>query len=341
MMTRKTIGLLTGALVVLAAASILTSRQRYGAAEGGGFEELLGGTVDAGSVQTLRAWVGAIPDSTVELARQGDGWVVTSRWGWKAKKDLVDRLLEDLNGLRGELRSSSADVLADYQIDEQDGMHLVGAGAGGTELFHVVVGKTALRGGSFVRRDGSNDVYLCAASLRSSFGLWGDERKAPDAKRWIELRIVQADRADVDRVVIRDGKTEIVLEKEFPTSLPDTSGTAGPPKPDRSNWTWKPDAAGEFDKTKADGLLGTLCNLYATDVAEPKDAAEYGLADGARSAQLVLSGGETILVRFGSTIEAEKKAYVRVGDDGLPGKIYQSTVDRVFPKRGELKPQAS
>lgn len=346
MMSRRTLGILAGVLLVLGALSLVTSRQRYGATEGGGFESLLGKGVDAAAVQSITAWVGALPDSTVELSRAGDGWVVASRWDWKAKKDLVDKLIEDLAGLTGELRSSTGDVLADYEIDAEKGMHLVGKGAGGSELFHLVVGKAATRGGTFVRRDGSDDVYLTSASLRSSFGLWGEETKAPDTKRWIELRVTQANRQDVDRIVLHDGASVLTLEKEFAQAPAapapaDTASAAGPAPPDRANWTWKADAAGAIDKAKADGILGTACNLYATDVVEPADPALYGLAAPARWFELFLADGTTLAVRFGDALDEENKIYVQLGEDGLPAKTYKSTADRIFLKRSELKPQTS
>ncbi len=338
MMSQKTIGVLAGALVLFVLTSWLTSRGKYAATEGGGFQDLLDPPVDPQSVQTIKAWVGAIPDTTVELARAGEGWVVSTRWNWPAKKDLVDQLLEDLKNLRGEVRSSSEEVLADYQIDDAEGMHLVATDKGGTELFHIVVGKTAVRGGGFVRKSGSNDVLLTAASLRSPFGLWGDERKPVDPKRWLELRVTDIEREDVDRVVLRDGATEIVLEKVFGPAIPDTAG--GAPRPDRTSWTWKRDAKGEFDKARTDGVLGSLCNLYATDVIDPSAAAEYGLGETARIVELVKNGGETVRIRFGATIDDGKMTVLQVGD-GTPAKIHKSTADRVFPKRSELKPQSS
>ncbi|MFN8177168.1 MAG: DUF4340 domain-containing protein [bacterium] len=357
MITRKSLGILVAALAVLIAASWMTSRSRYGAVSGGGFESLLAKPLDPPSVQTIRAWVGALPDSTVEITRKGDGWAVASRFGWKGKKDLVDRLLEDVKSLRGELRSSSASVLEDYQIDDKKGMHLVGLGPSGSEVFHVIVGKTSLKGGSFVRRVNSNDVFLCEASLRSPFGLWGEEVRAPDPKRWIELRVNETTRQDVDRIVLHDGTSETVLEKVFQLAPADTAkpkatadstkkGEAAPAKPagptlDRNNWTWKPDKAGAIDKAKADGILSTLCNLYATDVVDPKNADQYGLAAPKRWADLVLKDGKTISVKFGNAIDAEKMVYLKIGDDGLPAKIYQSTVDRVFTKRSELKPKTT
>lgn len=343
MISRKTLGILAGLLVVLGALSLLTSRQRYGTAAGGGFEDLMGKATDPASVQSVKAWIGAIPDTTVELSRSGDGWVVASRWNWKAKTDLVDKLLADLADLRGELRSSTADVLPDYEIDDANGMHLVGTGSGGSELFHLIVGKASSRGGTFVRRNGSDDVYLTSSGLRSSFGLWGDEKKAPDAKRWIELRVTQADRASVDRVVLHDGASVITLEKEFPLAAAapaDSAQAAGPARPDRANWTWKADGTGAIDKAKADGILGTACNLYATDVVPPGDAAAYGLAEPSRWFELSLEDGSTVVVRFGAALDDENKVYIQRAD-GLPAKTYKSTADRIFLKRSELKPQAS
>jgi hypothetical protein len=339
MMSQRTIGVLAGALVLLVLTSWLTSRSKYAVTEGGGFQPLFEQPVDPASIQTIKAWVGAIPDTTVELARSGEGWVVATRWNWPAKKDLVEQVFADLKDLRGEVRSSTDEVLADYKIDDADGMHLVATGAGGTELFHLVVGKTSLRGGCFVRKSGSNEVLLTTASLRSPFGLWGEDRKPVDPKRWLELRVTDVERNDVDRIVLRDGSSEIVLEKAFGPAVPDTAG--GAPKPDRTNWTWKPDAKGEIDKAKADGILGTLTNLYAADVIEPKDAAEYGLDGTARVAELAMADGKTIRIRFGAALEDGKMRVVQVGDAGTPAKIYASTVDRVFPKRSDLKPQTS
>lgn len=340
MMSRKSLTLLAIALVVLGVLSWVTTKRRYATVEGGGFEQLMDKPIDGAAVHTIRAWLGSEPDSTVELDRAGDGWIVASSYGWPAKADLVNTLLDDLSNLKGELRSSSADVLADYQIDDDNGVHVIGQGTGGTELFHLVVGKTALRGGSFVRREGSNDVFLSGASLRSSFGVWGDEPKPPQPKRWLELRVHKAERQDIDRIVLHDGGEDIALEKGFETAPPAEDDSSGVSMPDRSQWTWKADKQGEFDKSKADGILGTLCNLYASDVVPPSEEDDpFGLKNPKRSLDITFQDGHTVHIAFGNNAEEDKKTYVVVGEDGLPALIYKSTVDRLFPSRSELKPQ--
>jgi hypothetical protein len=366
MITQKTLGTLAAILVALGAVSYTTSKIRYGTTKGGGFVSVLDKPVDAGSIESIQAWIGSLPDSVVELKRAGEGWEVASRYGWKAKDDLVTRLLDDITDLKGEKRASNkAEILADFQIDDEKGLHVTAKASGGTELFHIVVGESAERGsGSFVRKQGSNDVFLTPAGLRSSFGVWGDDPKAPDSKRWIELRVHKAERNDVDKIVLKTAESEIVLEKEFeqlaaPTpSATDTTkaGTAEAageqvaraekpaevtpaPSVDRTKWTWKADAKGEFDKAKADGILSSLCSIYASDVANPDSLALYGLSESARVAEITFHDGKTVSIFFGNTRPGDdEKVYCRVGD-GQPAEIYKSNVDRIFPSRDELKPK--
>lgn len=352
MIPRRTLGLMAGALVVLVGLSVFTSKQRYSTVKGGGIASLSETKIDPAQIQSIKAWLGDQPDSSVVLERAGDGWQVASRWGWAAKSDLVQQLLDDLAGLKGEKRSSDEKVLADYQIDDAKGLHVVGTSSGGTEMFHFVAGKTAAAGGSFVRRAGSNDVVLTRSSLRSTFGAWGDAPKVPDPKRWIDLQIHKAERNDVDKITLTSGKDVIVLEKEFtmtmaPPPAPIDTSAAGAdsgkaaeapvPTIDRTNWTWKKDAKGEFDKNKGDGILGTLCSLYAAEVSDPGNLATYGLGEGAKVAEVTTAEGKTTRIEFGMKTPDDKKVYVRVGE-GLPAEIYTSSVDRIFPARKELSP---
>ncbi|NNE43563.1 MAG: DUF4340 domain-containing protein [Gemmatimonadetes bacterium] len=345
MMSRKSLLILTGVLLVVIVLSQVTGKKRYRTEADGGFVDIVDASFDPASVAKITAWLGTAEDEPVVLEREGDGWAVTSRWGWTAKADLVKRLLDDLTGLQGEKRSSKEDVLADYQTDDENGLHILAEGTGGSEIFHLVAGKTAVRGGGFVRHAGSSDVYKTPSPLRSSFGVWGDENsppKPPDPKRWIELRVNQADRLDVESITIRDGSREIALVKEIEMTEPAADDTtAAEPVPDRTKWEWKPDASGAFDKGKADNVMNSLISLYAFDVADPDSLEAYGLTEPERSVTVAIENGDTVDIFFGvQDPEDDKKTYFRVGADGLPALIYTSTVDRIFQKRSDLSPDA-
>jgi hypothetical protein len=206
------------------------------------------------------------------------------------------------------------------------------------------VGKTAMRGGAFVREHGSNDVYLTSVGLRSTFGVWGDEPQPPQARRWLDLNLHKAERLDVDKVEIRDGGRTLVLEKEIPEPEPapiDTTEGAPttPPAPDRSTWTWRPDDKGSIDKNRADSIVNTLCSLYASEAADPDSIAAYGLTENPRVAELTFADGTVTRIFFGRESEDGKNVYFRVGEEGRPALIYKSTVERIFADRESLSPK--
>jgi hypothetical protein len=337
-MTRGIV-ILAVVLVALVIIARVTSQNRLATVEGGGFVELLPG-FDRADLATVRAWVGTNPDSSVVLSRSGDGWVVASDYDWPAREENVKTLLDDLEGLSGELRSSDPAVLADYAIADSNSFHIAGEKSGGSELFHLVVGKNA-RGGGFVRQAGSNEVYLTSKGLRSSFGIWGDDPKPPQAQRWLDLQVVKLDRNDIDKIVLKNGKSTMVLEKEFeePAAVSAAEGdsAAAPAGPDRTKWSWKPDKKGPFHKVKTDGVLNQVASLYATKAADPKKVDQYGLDPAERTVEITLHDGTVTRLLFGTADQEGQDVYFRK-DSGPPALIHKTTVDRIFLDRKALLP---
>jgi hypothetical protein len=328
---KRTLVILAIVFVGLLVLSQLTSRRRLATTEGGGFVEIIPTGIDTGEIESLRGWLGSAPDTLVELKRAGDGWVVASLYDWPVQENRVTQLLDDVAGLSGELRSSTEAVLPDYQIDDESGFHLIGGRAGGSEVFHIVIGKNSPRGGSFIRNAGSNDVYAASASFRSNFGLYGDDPGPPEGGRWADKQVLNVERNDVDKVVLTTPDDTIVLEKAFET--PEEEGAL----PDRTQWTWIDDDRGEFDKAKADRVLNAICRLYAADIVDPAGIDTLGLGDTARVGEITLSNGTVERVRFGAQNEASQQVYF-VKDGGMPATIHTSTVDRIFVARADLSP---
>lgn len=337
-------GLLIGlavALVALVLVNQITSRRSQSTVEGGGFVELVPEGFDEAAVQEVVAYMGASPDSSVELERRGEGWVVPTAWSWPARETLVDRLFTDLTELNAEVRSSDPSVLADYEIGDDQGLHVVAKGSGGSELFHLIAGKNAERGGSFIRRAGSDTVAYTKKTLRSHFGIWADAT-APQAKRWLDLQVHRVDRADVDKIRLEGDGEDLVLEKAFAMPEPAESDTAAAPPAveiDRSTWTWKPDETGAIDKAKADGVLGLVASLNAADVADPDSLASYGLVPPERVAEVTMADGATTRIGFGHVLPSDStRVYVRI-DEKSPAVIQKNTVDRIFVSRESLTPK--
>jgi hypothetical protein len=337
---RKLIGILVVLFVVLFLAQMLTDR-RGPTVERGGFESLVDPSLDMGSIDVIRGWLAASPDTTVQLRREGEGWVVASAHDWPARDDRVETLLDQLEGLSGEKRSSSADVLDDYQIGEENGFHLVAETAQGAEIVHLVVGKNA-GGGEFVREEGSNDVYLTRAGFRNSFGVWG-ESPTLNERQWVNTEVVKIDAGEIDRVALRSDGSEIVLERQFET-LPPSSGDdeegvdlGGEAGLDRNQYTYAPDAAGPFDKAAADRIVRTVSSLHAYDVADPDSVDAYGLGDDADVVEIQMIDGTEHVIRFGEVTDDERQYFMREG--GKPARIHKGTPERVFVDRATLSPK--
>jgi hypothetical protein len=342
---QKRLGLMAIVLVALIGLAKVTGDKRLETSKGGGFATLIDPSIDLGTVDVLRGWMGSKPDSAVELKRSGEKWLVGTAWDWPAKETQVKGLLDELAGLNGEQRPSNDEVLADFQLDDEKGFHLVGAKSGGSEVFHLVVGKNA-RGGDFVRKSGSKDVYLTTKAIRSKFGLWGDDPKPPQGRRWVELNLFKVERGDIDKVVLRGETGELTLERVFapmpPPAAPDSSiDMGGTPPVDRANYTYRADAKGEIDKAKGDQVVGAVASLYAAEILDPsRSAADLGLAPPKRVAEVTMKDGTTTRILFGNPATDENRFYFQL-EGGKPAEINKAAVERIFPDRKSLSPGAA
>lgn len=329
---------LVGALAVLIAISQFTTSKRLETAEDGGFADVLGKSVDTGTIHDIKAWVGFAPDTVVHLSRKGDGWIVASAWDWPADQNKVDQLLNGISDLKGERRSADTSVLEDYAIDEENGLHLTGLTSGGGEVFHLVVGKNSRSGGNFVRRAGSDVVYTTRESMRSNFGLWSEEPKTPESKGWLDLELFRTDRLGIDKVSLTTEGKSLVLTKTFEEQPPDSNGVV--PPPNRNVWAWEASDGDDVYKPKADNVVGALAAIRAAEAVDPTQIEAYGLGEGARIAEITLEDGTVHTFRFGDVSdEDESRVYVMV-EEGRPALIYKSIVDRIFVSRSDLRPPA-
>jgi hypothetical protein len=326
-------------LVVLVLVSQFTSQKRNATTVGGGFVDVLE-SFDRGNVTTVKAWLGAKADSSITLERTGDGWTVASAWGWPAKETQMSALFDALDKRKGEKRSSTEDVLADYALDDESGLHLVGSNGANAELFHLIVGKNVRGSNNFVRHAGSPDAYVSNVNLRGTFGLWGEEPKVPAQTSWVDMTLVKVEPGDVDRIAIESDDSSFVLEKVFAMVEPDSAAAAAGavPTPDRNSYEWKPDGMGDIAKSKADRILNAFRTFNAADVADPDSLVAYGLDAPGKKATITLQNGTESVLHFGRVSSTdENRVYVQV-NGGRPAQMWKGTLDRIFVERSSLAP---
>ncbi len=282
---------------------------------------------------------------TVDLVKNPDGWVVSSSWDVKAATNRIDGLLKTLSGLSGEYRSDKAAVVGDYGLADSVAVHIRGY-KDGNPVFSLEVGNRSQgQPGNFVRTTGDNAVYLSTVNMLSPLGIYGDPA-APKGRQFMDLQAFKEDRLAVDRIILDDGGHTLEMKKDFALTQPDSSDTTGAgPTIDRSTWEWelvKPHQKA-LAKTKADGVLGSLINIRATDVADPgADPGLYGLDKPSRSATLVENDGNMVILEFGNNREAAGDlpagTFMRVQGDKTVWVVSDYITKNIFKSEHDLLP---
>jgi len=344
MIRNRNLLVLGGVLAALILVSILQQVSHRRAVSRPAQSRLAPGTLAPDEL--TRIVIGQGSDSTaVVLERLPDKWVVRTAYGHPAARQKVDDLIKNLSDLSGEFRSKSADVLADYGLDDAHAVSVTVFGKEFRPVLRLLVGrKPPGASGDFVRRPGDDAVYLTGASLLTGMGLWSGPAK-PQSRHFLELQAYETPRDDVDALVLDDGGriTELVKQIAAPAARPAAAVGDSAATPDRSVYEWRmvrPKAKPAL-KAKADGVLNAAVLIRAADVADPQGSLEtYGLWKAARKATLRLRGGREFTLFFGATRPAVGDApagvYMRTDADNTIWVVRESLVNAIFPKPEDL-----
>jgi hypothetical protein len=285
-------------------------------------------------------------DEAVVLEKDPDGWKVVSAWNARANLQRVEGLVRNLQGLTGEFRSGSADVLPDYKLDAQAVRVRCYDDAGAAVLALDVGGKPERFPGNFVREPDADDVYVSQKNILAQVGIYGDP-EPPTSRYFLELQAVKVDRADVDRMVVSGDGFGWDLTKDFatvppPADAPDS--VQAEPQVDRATWEWRRTAGDgpALAKSKVDAVLNSLVSVRATDIADPAvDPATSGLDAPARRAELHLQDGTTVVLEFGADREAVADSpagtYMRRDGDDTVWVLTEYAVKNIFKTLEELQ----
>jgi hypothetical protein len=283
-------------------------------------------------------------DGAVVLERGPQDWSVATAWHAPASGQRLDTLLRSLSNLRGEFRSASAAVLADYGFTDSTTVTIAAFAPDDREVFRLEIGGRPAGGmGNFVRRAGSDEVFLTSQNLLSNLGLWGGPER-PQSRHFLELQALRIERQDVDEIRL-SGEVSLRLAKEHVMIEPAPEDTVHTEAfADRSQWEWRLDTGERTVKTTADGVLNSATNVRAQDVADPgAGLAAYGLDDPARRAVLVHHDGTETRLAFGDRRDADGAApggyYALLGDSPTIWVVADFNVESIFKTRAELLPE--
>jgi hypothetical protein len=345
-------------LVVLVAAYFFFAPEKYTSTSTGalspGLEKLRDAKVDDVAKVVLEKGKGK-----VELAREGDGWVVASAHGYPADKEKVEKLLKTLDGIeRGEKAGENPTSHPSFEVDRKKGGFITLLGKDGSEIAKIVVGKTAPGGGIsmtriFARFGDEDATWRIESDVRSEAMLYS---KDAEAKSYLLKDIVKlADDMEIESVrLTRPEKPDLLVErryKEVPVEKPAEPPPAEGETKDaeKKEEEKKPETkkeeyfvitsgtetveVGKDEEWTARGLVNRGKTFSIDDAAEPKDLAEYGLDKpqlkvvyAYRKKDAADDPLKSVTILFGNAKkdgEGESKSYYALVDDPAhKGRIY-------------------
>ena len=297
---------LAAVLVVLVVVALMVKRQPTPTrlVDEVGWERLVPDSLRVETISGVDLYQGSQPEQVLSLRRQGDGWQVPSYFNAPVRPARIESLLEQIDGLEGELRADRAELVSEFDLEEEQALHLRVYTDDETEpALHLLAGRGGRRSG-FVRLLDDSRVYNVDLNLHSMAGLWGENLgNAPEAQTWLQLRPNNIPSAEVAAVELASPRGHFRFARVEPE---DAEATAGEERA-KSRWRAEvPDVDYEVNHQLLDRIAVALGTLRADDVVDGSKIAEYGLHDSVYRATLTVQSGDAaarqVAMRFGHEV---------------------------------------
>ncbi len=239
--------------------------------------------------------------SQVALSRIGDTWYVLGEESRKAEEGSIRQLLSSLGGLTvGAVISDNPENQMTFQVDTLMGS-TVRVYQSGDLVSTLIVGKAAPNFGStYVRKSGSNDVYLADGMFTHLFNR--------PANTWLDKSVNTITKDQVTRVDIKRSDSEFSLVKEDTLWMLSTGGSSE-----------------VADRSKVDSFLNRVCGLKADDFAAQADTADYSFEEVHVEVSIALTDGSSATIEGAVPKEDARRYFIRRAEDGTVFVVYSPT----------------
>ncbi len=267
--------------------------------------------LDLGDSSVDRVTITAPDDQNIVLARQGDGWVLPGTGDFPADKSRVDRLLEELKGLkRGLAVATTKGAQERFKVSSDTFERRVQLARGDELLATLYFGTSEGMHRVNARTSGDDAVYT------TEFGVY-------------DIPVIPEDWEDKGVLKIPPGEIETIglggLTLQRLPAAPSSAAAGGKDtqKPATQTWSSEGLADGEaVNQANADALAQKLAGLTVGAVLGTGADPGYSLEQPALDIHIKRQGGQTIEYRIGKRDKADDyvlKASSRPEYFRLPG----------------------
>lgn len=256
--------------------------------------------VVVGDVKGIRVYKGKSPEAGLEFRRSGEIWITPTRFDAAVQKAKVERIVEEINLMEGEVRADSPDLLSQFMLGEREGIHVGLFGEGSAEIEHVILGK---RGSdyrsAFARRAANAKAFYVANNPLSALNVYTDAVEADLSVDPFLDKTALSVSEDLAKIEIRATGEVIVAEYVTETTAEAEARRKGTePVEFRKYWTVTSPKGFDADPAKIDAYAKAAKSVTARDLESPQAAA--GRDHGTVSVSLVTVNGKERKLLFGS-----------------------------------------
>ncbi len=204
-----------------------------------------------GDIAKVEMYAGKKPDAKLVLAFDSgsDKWRVTSHFNAPARKETVEKCLDAVAKMKGEPRATASkdSDLDEYSLSDAEAFHVLAYKKDQTEpLVHLLVGKSPSYQTVFVRREGSNDIFVDSTNLKQQAGIYDEppprpgqkeeenakdkEVKTPEATTWLDKEVVKIDTPKVTKLAMTMPDKSLVFERHEKPKPPAEAAPAAAPE---------------------------------------------------------------------------------------------------------------
>lgn len=345
-MKNKSLIFAASAFVVLGILFVMQEGKKKGVVPEVSSKKLITEEISPNDVARVKLHFPFLKENTLEFVKKESGWVVASRFGGPAKTDKIDAVLEEVGKLKGEFRSDSSEVLADYDLAEETAMHLEFYGSDDKELLNLLIGKRAeTQNEVFLRLSGSNRVLKVSTSLRAKLGIFGEDMKEmPATSEWLELSMLKFDRDGAGELTMTANGVTTQYSKKEKAREASEEDKKGEEK--KVEYIWEPDGGMNGAATRsgedAKNAIGTLANFHAEDLMGRGNLENFDLKPAPYIAKVVLKDNKEYELKVGKKIEGKEKRFAAVGGSDFVYSIGNYQFESVFGKEeGEKSSEES
>ncbi len=264
------------------------------------------------------------------LKRKGVSWQIGEPLNYPANASYVTTLLEKMAGLKMEsLITRSTDKYVLYELDNPIAKYIE-IGTEGGEIQKFYCGKTnETYTHTYIRRAGSDEVWLVEGSPRSSFS------REPES--WRDKKVVALDKTMIEKIELTFANESVSLLRRVHPPSRDSSGVITDID---TVWTARPSKGTEFepDDKVMNRILNTLKRLNAINFIDAGSSDMPDFSNPEFTVEVSLEGNQKEVLEFIPKADEETRWLCRHNrNNNVAFVVYQSSVKNLKKTTADLR----